>query len=85
MVPSLVSVAAMTILTSWWYSRKIEVQTPTVTLSQVRQEASALLKLGFAFMASGFMMMGVAYVVRIIVLRKVGFEAAGLVPVSLDP
>ena len=38
-VPSLISVAAMTILTSWWYSRKIDVQVPTVTLSQVRQEA----------------------------------------------
>jgi PST family polysaccharide transporter len=77
-VPSLVSVAAVTILTSWWYSRKIDVQTPTVTLSQVRQEASALLKLGSAFMASGLMTMGVAYFVRIIVLRKVGFEATGL-------
>ena len=49
-----------------------------VTISQVRQEASALLKLGSAFMASGLMMMGVAYFVRIIVLRKVGFEATGL-------
>ena len=27
-VPSLVSVAAMTILTSWWYSRKIDIQKP---------------------------------------------------------
>jgi antigen flippase len=77
-VPSLVSVAAVTILTSWWYSRKIDVQTPTVTLSQVRQEASALLKLGSAFMASGLMTMGVAYFARIVVLRKIGFEATGL-------
>ena len=77
-VPSLVSVAAMTILTSWWYSRKIEVQEITVTLAQVWQEASALLKLGSAFMASGFLTMGVAYFVRIVILRKVGFEATGL-------
>ena len=77
-VPSLVSVAAMTILTSWWFSRKIEVHAVSVTLSQVRQEASALLKLGSAFMASGLMMMGTAYFVRIIVLRKVGFEATGI-------
>jgi enterobacterial common antigen flippase len=76
-VPSLVSVAAMTILTSWWYSRKIEVQAATVTFSQVRQEASALLKLGSAFMASGLMTMGVAYFVRVIVLRKIGLEATG--------
>ena len=77
-VPSLVGLAAMTILTSWWYSRKVDIQIPPVTLSQVRQEAVALLKLGSAFMASGLMTMGVAYVVRIIIVRKVGFEATGL-------
>ena len=36
-----------------------------------------LLKLGFVFMATGFMAMGVAYLVRIFVLRKIGEEAAG--------
>ena len=77
-VPSMISVAAMTILTSWWYSRKIEVRVPRVTISEVWGEASALLKLGTAFMASGLMTMGVAYVVRVILLRKVGFEATGL-------
>jgi antigen flippase len=77
-VPALVSVAAMTILTSWWYSRKIEIEVPTVTLSDVRQEASALLKLGSAFMASGFLTIGVAYAVRITVLHKIGLEATGL-------
>jgi antigen flippase len=77
-VPSLIGVAAMAILTSWWYSRKIGVQVSTVTVTQVRQEASALLKLGSAFMASGFLTMGVAYAVRILVLRKIGLEATGL-------
>ena len=77
-VPSLISVAAMTILTSWWYSRKIAVEKTAVTLSQVRQETSALLKLGSVFMASGFMTMGVAYFVRITVLHSIGFTATGL-------
>ena len=77
-VPSLVSVAAMTILMSWWFSRKIDVQTAPVTFAEVRQEASALLGLGFAFMASGFLTMGAAYVVRITVLHTIGFEATGL-------
>ena len=77
-VPSLVSVAAMTILTSWWYSRKIAVNKTTVTLSQVRKETWDLLKLGSVFMASGFMTMGVAYFVRITVLHKLGFAATGL-------
>jgi antigen flippase len=77
-VPSLISVAAMTILTSWWFSRKIDVQAATVSLFQVRQEAAALLKLGSAFMASGLLTMGVSYFVRITVLHKIGFEATGL-------
>jgi len=77
-VPSLIGVAAMSILTSWWFSRKIEIEVPSVTLSQVRQEASALLKLGSAFMASGLLTLGVAYAVRITVLHKIGLEATGL-------
>jgi enterobacterial common antigen flippase len=77
-VPSLVSVAAMTILTSWWYSRKIDIPPTSITLSQVQEGAAALLKLGSAFMASGLMTMGAAYATRIILLRKVGFEATGL-------
>src|SRR5262249_47494509 len=35
------------------------------------------LRLGLAFMASGLMTMGMAYAVRIILLRQVGFEATG--------
>ena len=77
-VPSLVSVAAMSILTSWWYSRKIEIERTRVNSSEVRHEASSLLKLGTAFMASGLMTMGVAYVVRTMILRNFGFAATGL-------
>jgi enterobacterial common antigen flippase len=77
-VPSLISVAGMTILTSWWYSRKINIADSAVTLYEVQKEASALLKLGSAFMASGLLTMGVAYVVRIVILRRIGFEATGL-------
>ena len=76
-VPSLVCVAAMSIVTSWWYSRKVRIQPPAMTVSEVRHEAASLLKLGFAFMASGFLVMGAAYAVRIIVVRNVGLEAAG--------
>lgn len=74
----LIAVAGMTVLTSWWYSRKIKIQASTVTTSQVGQEAADLLKLGFAFMSGGLMTMGVGYAVRILVARKVGLEGTGL-------
>jgi enterobacterial common antigen flippase len=76
-VPSLVGVAAMSAITSWWYSRKVKIVPPPMTFGQIREEAAGLLKLGLAFMASGFLTMGAAYAVRIIVLRKIGFDAAG--------
>ncbi len=77
-VPSIVVVAGMGILTSWWYSRKIEIEPAAATFSELRQEALALLKLGSAFMASGLMTLGVAYSVRVMILRQLGFEATGL-------
>jgi PST family polysaccharide transporter len=77
-IPALIAVAAMTLAASWWYSRQIPVNTVSVSSIELRQEAASLLKLGFAFMSSGLMTMGVAYVVRITVLRKVGIEATGL-------
>ena len=76
-VPSLVGVAVMTIVASWWYSRKVQIRRPTMTSSDLRRKAVSLLNLGFAFMASGFLMMGSAYAVRTMVLRIFGFEAAG--------
>jgi len=77
-VPSLVATAGITILTSWWYARKIRIGTPAMSLPQISQETRALLKLGFVFMVSGFLTVGAAYAIRIIVLREDGVAAAGL-------
>jgi PST family polysaccharide transporter len=63
---------------SWWYSRKVRIQNLSLTATQIGYETAVLLKLGFAFMASGLMMMGSAYVVRLIILRKLGVAAMGL-------
>jgi enterobacterial common antigen flippase len=81
-VPSLIAIAGMSVLMSWWFSRKARFKTPALSMSQVRSEASGLLKLGFAFMASGLFIMGAAYVVRIFIVRKIGFDAAGLYQAS---
>jgi PST family polysaccharide transporter len=75
--PSLVAIAMMSIITSWWFSRKVNIQVPAMTFSQVKQEAASLLKLGFAFMASGLLTAGAAYAVNILVLRMVGLGGAG--------
>jgi antigen flippase len=77
-VPSLICGAAISLIVSWWYSRKITIRTPSMTAAQTGHEAAALLKLGFAFMASGLLMTGASYAIRVFVLRELGYEAAGL-------
>lgn len=78
LVPTLVIGAACSMGMSWWYSRRIRIDVPSLSAAVVASESAALLKLGMAFMASGLLTMGAAYVVRIIVLRQAGLDAAGI-------
>jgi antigen flippase len=77
-VPSLIAVEAMFLLLAWWYSRKVNLEVVAPTPSLAAHEAVALLKLGFAFMATGMLAMGAAYAVRLMVARMIGLDAAGL-------
>lgn len=74
---SLVLGAASSVAVLWWFSRKVQIEPLKLSIGQVRQEAGALLRLGVAFMASGLLMMGAAYAVRIVLIRHEGLPAAG--------
>jgi PST family polysaccharide transporter len=77
-VPFLVTVSGLTILTSWWYSRKIKVERVSLEASAVWTEARTLLGMGVVFMASSVMTSAVAYLARVLVIKHIGLEAAGL-------
>ena len=77
-VASLVCIAAATLATSWWYSRKIEINPCRLSFKDLRFEAAGLFKLGFIFMITGFLTFGSAYAIRIMVLDEAGIVAAGL-------
>jgi len=76
--PSLVCVAAMSIVTSWWYARKVKVERVSANLQETLGEVSALLKLGIVFMSTGLMTFGGAYLIRIFLRHEIGLEAVGL-------
>lgn len=77
-VPALIASAAATLLFSLWFSRQVGMETGPVSLGEVAHEARDLLGLGLAFMASGMLAMGTAYAVRMMIVRTIGLEAAGL-------
>ena len=76
-VPAIVGIALTALAVSWWFSRKVRVDWPGLTFADGRGEVASLLKLGTALMASGLMTMGMAYVVRLMLLRISGSEATG--------
>ena len=57
---------------------KNEIHKSSIAVFELSREAAAILRLGFAFMSSAFLTMGAAYAIRIMRIRKGGFEAAGL-------
>jgi PST family polysaccharide transporter len=75
--PSLVAVTAISLILSWYYARRLELQPVVLSSQDVRRETSALLKLGLAFLASTLLTTGVAYAVRLLVLHSHGPTAAG--------
>lgn len=76
--PSMTVAAACLALASWWYTRRIKLDRPAMAMSEVVKESSALFKLGLAFLISGFLMQGAAYLVRLVILRYEGADAAGI-------
>ena len=77
-VPALVAGAFLSVVTSWWYARKVRVERVKVKLRDMTAEVSALLKLGVVFTASAVMTLVTAYAVRTLVLRHLGVDAMGL-------
>jgi antigen flippase len=80
--PFLVAVSAMGILTSWWYARKIPIPNVLISWREITSEGRALFRLGIAFMSAGLMTLGTMYCIRVIVVRQLGLEAAGLFQAS---
>lgn len=76
--PALVGVATMTLLASWWFARKVQVEPVPLTTREVLAEASGLLRLGVLFMVSGLMTLGVSSLVNIVLMHKMDKHAVGL-------
>lgn len=77
-VPALVTLAALNLLVSVWYGRSIRLPRVSVGPVRIRREITGLLGLGPAFLASGLMVMGTAYLIRLMILNRLDQQAVGL-------
>ena len=77
-MPSIIAGAGVGLVLSWYFSRRVTVRSVGMPSALVRREARGLLALGLVFMVSALVQIGGSYVVRAMVLRMHGMEAAGL-------
>jgi len=77
-VASLVAVATLELVASWWYARKIRVEQVTLKWDDFLSEGQRLLTLGLVLTASGLIVNGSAYVTRLFIVRQFGVDEVGL-------
>lgn len=74
---SIVAASAMAALVSWLYSRRVPVEPIVLSWRDLGQEARGLIGLGLAFMVSATTAAGVIYLIRALIVRQLGLDAAG--------
>jgi PST family polysaccharide transporter len=76
-VPILCATALLSLAITWWFVRRVEVEPIRMSWHETWIEALPMLKLGLVFMSSGLVATGVAYLIRLLIIRLLGLEASG--------
>jgi len=77
-VALLLVASGATLVSSWWFARKIPIPPIEMTWRETLHAARPLLHLGLASMSSALMVAAIAYVVRVVIARAQGVDAAGI-------
>ncbi len=77
-VPTLILSSITTLLLTWYFSRKIKIEKQNITPKQTFQEGKEMLKMGLVMSLNSILVLGVAYIVRIFIVRIGGTDEVGL-------
>ncbi|MDD4000833.1 MAG: O-antigen translocase [Bacilli bacterium] len=77
-VPTLILSSITTLSLTWFFSRKIKLETQKITPKQTFQEGKEMLKMGLAMSLSNILVLGIGYIIRIFIARIGGTEEVGL-------
>lgn len=77
-VPTMVLTSITALLLSWFYSRRIKIVAPHVTIRQAVHEGRSMIKMGIAMSASGILVTFCAYILRWYIRQQGSVEDVGL-------
>ena len=77
-VPALLSLAVFNLAASFWFARKVPPPHVSMTWIEFIHASIGLVRLGLAFMWTGVLTAGVAYLTRLLINLEIGMEAVGI-------
>lgn len=77
-VPGIISSSLVSLLMSWYFSRKIEIESTALSTSQIISEGKSMLLMGFMISLSSLLSVGASYIVQIFISRTGSVEELGL-------
>lgn len=77
-IPSLILCSVAGVLTSWWFASSVKTKSIALTWQESAGEARNLIRFGLPIMLTGLMAAASAYLIRIVLIRKVGLDGVGI-------
>lgn len=77
-VPAILTLATVRFSTTWFYSRKIRIPKQSIERQRFFELGRSLLGLGLAMMWNGLLVAGMAYLLRMIVLKEFDLATVGI-------
>jgi O-antigen/teichoic acid export membrane protein len=77
-VPALVIASVITLILSWYFSRKIRIDRIRLSIKEIRREGKGMLVMGFMLSLSGLITLAVSYLTRIYIANEGDVEQVGL-------
>jgi PST family polysaccharide transporter len=84
LVPMMLASSIVSLILAWWFARRIPVAPVRMTWRETWLEARPMLQLGVVLMGTALMAAGTSYLLRIIIIRKLGLEANGIYSSALN-
>jgi O-antigen/teichoic acid export membrane protein len=77
-VPAIILTSVITLACSWYFARKIEIETVTVSKARTLAEGKEMLTMGFLISLNTLISLGTSFIVRIFINNHGGVDQVGL-------
>jgi len=77
-VPAIIVTSLITLMASWFFSRRLDIKSLPVSLTDIFHQGKDMLKMGFLISLTGLLAIAASYILRIYITRAGGVDQVGL-------